>query len=199
MNKLKEIPLTDITENTFTLIGTDWALLTAGSAGSAGSEKASAGNESAGYGETSTNNESAGDTTKSNTMTISWGGLGIYGNKPVSFTFIRPQRYTKQFVDTQQTFSLCFFDETYKDILKFCGTKSGKEIDKIRECNLTLNYHKGTPYFTEAKLILINRVLFQQPMEQKSFIDSDLEKKIYPTKDYHDLYISEIIQAFEKV
>ncbi len=163
-----EIPVQEIANNTFELIGKDWALLT------------------------------AGNKDKVNTMTISWGGFGVYGNRPVTFTFIRPQRYTKQFVDTAHTLSLCFFDESYREILTYCGTKSGKDIDKIAECNLTLDYHESIPFFTQARLVLIQKVLIQQPIVQEHFVDTNFDKQVYPVHDYHDLYISEITKAFIK-
>ena len=102
MSAFKEINPKEIVESPFKLIGDDWALVT------------------------------AGDREKFNTMTISWGGVGIMWGKPVVFTFIRPQRYTFAFMENGDRYTMSFFDEKYRDALKFCGSKSGKDYDKER-------------------------------------------------------------------
>lgn len=76
--------------------------------------------------------------------------------KPVAFTFIRPQRYTFEFIENNGYYTMSFFDEKYRDALKLCGSKSGRDIDKVAETGLTPAFTEdGIPYFAEAKLVLV--------------------------------------------
>jgi flavin reductase (DIM6/NTAB) family NADH-FMN oxidoreductase RutF len=125
-------------------------------------------------------------------MTASWGGLGVMWGKNIALTTIRPQRYTKKFIDNSNKFSLCFFDNSYKDTLSYLGTVSGKSENKIEKSNLTLSSYNDTPIFEESKLILICETLYKQQLNSNCFIDSSLDTKWYKDKDYHMLYISEI-------
>ena len=93
----------------------------------------------------------AGTVERCNTMTASWGGLGILWNKPMAIAYIRPQRYTKQFVDEQDYFTLTFFSGEYRSQLALCGTKSGRDVDKVKECGFTVAAGVGgAPYFEGA-------------------------------------------------
>jgi len=131
-------------------------------------------------------------------MTASWGGLGIMWNKPVAFVVIRPQRYTKEFVDASERLSLTFFGEEYRQMLGYMGTVSGRDEDKVAVQGLTVTYEGETPYFEEADTAMITRVLFAQPYEESSFLDKAVIEKNYPTKDYHTLYICEIEKVLVK-
>ncbi|WP_310603277.1 flavin reductase family protein [Anaerosporobacter sp.] len=162
MSDFKVIKASEIDENVIKLIGKDWMLVTA--------KKDS----------------------KVNTMTASWGGLGFMWGKDVAFTVIRPQRFTKEFIDGSTHFSLSFYDESYRDKLAYLGKVSGRDEDKISTSGLTVAEELDTPYFEEAKLVLICKKLFVTPFEENSFLDSSLVDKWYPNKDFHDLYISEI-------
>ena len=133
-----------------------------------------------------------------NTMTASWGGLGIMWNKPVAFVVIRPQRYTKEFVDVSGRLSLTFFGEEYRKMLGYMGTVSGRDEDKIAVQGLTVAHERQTPYFEEADTVMITRVLFAQPYQEESFLDAEVREKMYPSKDYHTLYICEIEKILVK-
>ena len=130
---------------------------------------------------------------KTNAMTASWGGLGVLWGKKVAFVFIRPQRYTKKFVDDAQNFSLSFFEESYKPMLGYMGKVSGKNEDKIKKSGLTVQYKDGAPVFKEASLTLICRKMYRQTLEEDCFIDKTNIGKWYPQKDYHDMYVAEIV------
>ena len=105
-----------------------------------------------------------------NTMTASWGGLGYLWNKNVAFAFIRPQRYTKEVpVDHSDFFSLCFFGGERMEEMRYLGTVSGKEEDKIQKSGLTLTHLEGVPCFEEATAVLIRRKLYRQPMQERLF------------------------------
>ena len=98
---------------------------------------------------------------KINSMTASWGGIGVIWNKNVVFVFIRPERYTYQFTEFSKTFSLTFFDSKYKDLLKYFGQVSGKTEDKIQKSKFTISFDNNTPYFAEAKygVVLSNEIV----------------------------------------
>lgn len=168
MENFKEINPENINKNVFELIGKEWMLV------------------------------SASNGKKINTMTASWGGLGVMWGKNVAYVVIRPQRYTKEFVDASQDFSLSFFDEKYKKALTYLGTVSGRDEDKISKTNLTPVKKGDMPYFEEAKLVLFCKKLYVQNFEEECFLDKQIIEKWYPAKDYHALYIAEITKVFTK-
>ena len=168
MRDFNELKISDIRVNPFEEIGNSWMLVTA-------------------------KKENA-----VNTMTASWGALGIMWGKPVSFIGIRPQRYTKEFVDFSDEFSICFFDESYKDKLEYLGKVSGRHENKIDKSGLTLIDYDNIPIFAEAKLAFICKKLYSQSLAPNCFIDINLDNTWYKNKDYHTIYISEIIKAIEK-
>ena len=159
---MKQIEINEFSENPFKLIGSDWMLITA----------------------------KKGD--KTNMMTASWGGVGILWNKPVATIYVRPQRYTKEFIDNEEYFSLCVSPEEYRQILNYCGTKSGRDEDKIAETKLTIDESEKAPIFKEARLVLICKKLYAQDLTEQSFIDKSLVEKNYQAKDFHTMYIAEI-------
>lgn len=166
MNNFKELEISNFMCNPFSKIGSEWMLVTAG------------------------NKE------KSNTMTASWGSFGIMWGKNVTFTFIRPQRYTKEFIDACDTYSLSFFSQKYKKTLSYLGTESGRNENKIQVSGLTPCFFDDIPSFVEADLVLICKKLYKQDLSPKCFLDNTLDTKWYPQKDYHTMYVSEIVKIF---
>ncbi len=134
---------------------------------------------------------SAGDGDKWNAMTISWGGVGELWGKDVIFAFIRPQRYTKEFMDKSDYFTVSFFEPKYKDALRICGTKSGRDCDKLSLAGLTPAYDGEAVYPAEAELVIKCRKIAVQKMESSGFIDESIESN-YKAGDYHYVYIGEI-------
>lgn len=132
---------------------------------------------------------------KVNTMTASWGGFGIMWNKQVVFIVIRPQRYTKEFVDNADSFSLTFFDKSYLKKLGYLGKVSGRDENKIEKTELTIIHEEGIPYFEEAHTAIFAKKLFAQPITENSFIDQSIIDNWYPIKDYHILYIGEVTKV----
>jgi len=167
MNIFKEIAPETLRKNPFQIIGNEWMLIT------------------------------AGDKSKVNTMTASWGGLGVMYGKNVAFIVIRPQRYTKEFIDREDTFSLSFLEKEYKNTLNYLGSVSGRTEDKIAKSGLTLDYLDNTPYFNEARNVLICKKLFEQPLTVDSLIDDKLIRTWYPNGDFHTLYIAEITKVLK--
>lgn len=143
---------------------------------------------------------SAGDKTKFNTMTASWGGVGFLWNKPVVFAFIRPERYTREFIDAKGAFTLSFLGEAHKDVHKICGSKSGREIDKVAATGLTPYFtEQENPCFEEARLTLECKTLYVTKMDPAHFVDSTLCEKWYGEKGgLHNVYVAEILNAWEK-
>lgn len=129
-----------------------------------------------------------------NAMTASWGGMGVLWGKKVAFVFIRPQRYTKRFVDEAAKFTLSFFDDSYKKMLGYMGKVSGKDEDKIAKSGLTVTDRNGAPVFKEASLTLVCRKMYRDTLKEENFIDKSNIEKWYPQKDYHDVYVAEIVE-----
>ena len=134
---------------------------------------------------------------KIGTMTASWGGVGVLWGKNVFFCFVRPQRFTKEFIDAQNTVTLSFFDEKYRDALTKCGRTSGRDCDKIKEAGLNAKAIDGAVFFDEAKLTIVGKKLFAQYLDENCFIDKTLIDINYPAKDYHMVYVCEITDVFE--
>lgn len=168
MNGFKTIKPEEIGGNAIKKIGSEWMLLAAENDG------------------------------RVNMMTASWGGLGVLWGKPVAYTFFRPQRYTYEFVSAADTLSATFFSEGFRDKLNLCGTKSGRDIDKVKECGFTVLRDSQTPYFAESSLALILRKLYVQRIDPGCFIDLGIDAQHYPKKDYHYMVISEIMNVFER-
>ena len=163
--KFELINPTQITDNCFKLIDKDWMLITAGTMDSF------------------------------NTMTASWGALGILWHKQIAICFIRPQRFTYEFTEKNDYFTLSFFEEEYRKILKLCGTKSGRDIDKVKETGLKpVESEKGGIYFEQARLVLECKKLYFDDFKPENFLEPSIQKN-YPSNDYHRIYIGEIISC----
>lgn len=135
---------------------------------------------------------------KANTMTASWGGFGVLWNKEVVFVVIRPQRYTKEFIDASTSFSLTFFDKKYKKELAYLGSASGREEDKIVKSGLTVNLGEGIPYFEEANAVIFVKKLYRQQLDPAFFLVPDINEKWYPENDHHFLYVAEVDKMWKK-
>lgn len=143
---------------------------------------------------------SAGNEASYNTMTAAWGGFGILWRKPVATVFIRPQRYTYQFVEKHDVFTLSFLGHDYRKELNFCGSKSGRDYDKAKETGLTPAITPlGNVAFHESRLVFECKKLYADDIKPERFIDKQLDGSIYPTKDYHRFYIGEIVGCYGAV
>jgi len=165
----KSIQPTEIPGNVVQQIGYDWMLITAG-------------------------------TKKNfNTMTAAWGGIGFLWKEPMATIFIRPQRYTYEFTEKYDAFTLCFFDNAYHEALKICGTKSGRDIDKMKETGLIpLVTSNGNIYYEQARLVIECRKVYFDDIRPENFLDPRPDKN-YPKKDYHRMYIGFIESCLLKV
>lgn len=162
MIKFRKADPAEIQENAIDLIGNQWMLITAGNLAS--------------Y----------------NTMTASWGSLGMLWNKPVVFVFVRPQRYTFGFMESGDRFTCCFFGEEYRNALRFCGSNSGRDFDKAKETGLSpAETESGSVFFAESKLILECSKLYYQDLTPEGFLQASIQKN-YPLNDFHRMYVGEI-------
>lgn len=168
MHTFQPYPIELLEMNPFTKIGKEWALVTCGS-------KA-----------------------KCNTMTISWGGLGVLWGKNVVYVFIRKSRYTKEFMDAGDFFSLSFFNADYKAALQYCGAHSGRDKDKFAEAGLTPAFRHGIPYLDEANLVILCKKMAAVPIDKDSFTDNSIMKNWYEDSDMHTMYVGEIIDVMAR-
>lgn len=164
----------ELDRNPFSMIGKEWMLITA--------EKK--------------NTEPPAP--KINTMTASWGGMGVMWNKNTVTIVIRPNRYTKEFLDNGDTFSLTILPEQYRKELSYLGSVSGRCENKIEKAALHVSYEESTPYFDEGNLVFLCKKLYRQPMTEEGFLLKDLITSNYPNGDFHVMYIAEILSILKK-
>jgi flavin reductase (DIM6/NTAB) family NADH-FMN oxidoreductase RutF len=165
MDDLFQIQPEKLNENVFQLLGKDWMLITAGTLDA--------------Y----------------NTMTATWGGMGVLWNRNVCYIVVRPQRHTFSFLEKNNFFSLSFFHEKYRDVLKFCGARSGKDVNKASETGITpMKTENNAVYFTEARIVIECKIIYYQDLNPNNFLDPSIADN-YPQQDYHRMYIGEILSV----
>ena len=165
----REVDIKSLKLNPFVMLDDEWGLLTAG------------------------NEETY------NTMTIAWGSMGIMWRKPTFTVVVRPQRYTYEFIEKYNTFTVSFYPESCRSALNLLGKKSGRDGDKIAESGLTPFFTDDTVAFEEAHTIFICRKLYGgHQYESAKFVDKELDREIYPTKDHHYVYTGEIEKVLQK-
>ncbi len=152
----------ELTINPFTTIGDEWFLLTAGTPDN--------------Y----------------NTMTASWGAMGVIWGSPSITAVVRTSRHTMPYMEENELFSVCVFDESYRKALQFCGTHSGRDYDKAKETGLTPAELDGTTVFAQAKLVFICEKAYTQMMEEAGFTDPANYEKWYSKDPMHKMYIGRI-------
>lgn len=169
MSDLRELSVKEFSANPFQLIGEDWMLITA-----------KKGNQV-------------------NTMTASWGGMGVIWNRKVAYVFIRHSRFTKEFIDASDSFSLTFFDTSiHRPTLAYLGAVSGRDENKIEKAGFTVTQIDDIPYFEEANTVLLCKKLSKHPLSKDGMLDETILPQFYADDDYHDMYIGEIVKVFVK-
>ncbi len=159
----KEISVNELKFNPFEKIGKEWMLITAG--------------DENGY----------------NTMTASWGFMGVMWGKNVVETVIRPDRHTLKFVEENELFTVSFYGEEYRKALQFCGSHSGRDCDKAKETGLTPMFTDGTAAFAEASMIIVCRKIYQQDMDVNMLAEEC--RHWYKGGDMHKAVIGEIVKV----
>ena len=165
---MQKITPYEITKNPFTLIGKQWAMITT----------------------------CQGE--KINTMTASWGGVGIMWGKPAAFLFIRPQRFTRELMDGSEKFSVCFLPESQRQAMTYCGKASGRNEDKLAACELTAGRLESVPVLDQSELALICKKLYRQRLDPACLLEKEIDATWYPNQDHHYMYIAEIETAYIK-
>ncbi len=165
---MERIEPSKLTENFFENISNEWMLIT------------------------------AGDKEKFNTMTASWGGIGYLWNKPVAFIFIRPERYTFEFLEKGDYFTVSFLGIENKGIHKICGSKSGRDIDKVKATGLLPHFTElGNVSFEQSRITLECKKLYTDTIKKEGFIDPEYIDRWYNTHgNFHQMYVAEIVNAW---
>jgi flavin reductase (DIM6/NTAB) family NADH-FMN oxidoreductase RutF len=129
-----------------------------------------------------------------NTMTVGWGSLGVMWNRPFAQVVVRPTRYTREFMEHYDTFTLAAFPVQHRAALNLLGTRSGRDGDKIAASGLTpiASTMIAAPGFAEAELIVECRKIYSQDLDPARFFDPSIDSN-YPKKDYHRVYFGEVV------
>ena len=168
MHTFQPLPFDLVEFNPFTKIGKEWALVTAGSR------------------------------EKANTMTVSWGGVGVLWGKNVAFIFVRDSRYTKEFIDANEFFSITFLSGQYRDALNYCGSHSGRDEDKFAAAGLTLATRHNIHYVDEGNFVLLCEKMSATSITEDSFLLPEIKEKWYKDGDMHTMYVAEIIDILAR-
>lgn len=169
MTHFNEIPVTDLRDNPFRLVGREWMLITAGSLDAF------------------------------NTMTASWGTLGHLWERDVAICYVRPQRHTYGFMERAGIYALSFFDAEWRKALEYCGSHSGRDVDKPAQTGLKPFLTAGRAVgFEQARLILECRKLYAGDIAEAGFVDRAVMDQVYPQRDFHRFYVGEITRALIK-
>lgn len=132
-----------------------------------------------------------------NCMTVGWASLGYLWRKPMAFVYVRPQRYTYQFMEQYSFFSLNFFTDSFAEVLQLCGTKSGREIDKMNISGLTVKEIAGqTIYYNEAHTVIICKKVYYDDLKAENFLEKSF-LNLYPSSDFHRIYYGEVIEILQ--
>jgi flavin reductase (DIM6/NTAB) family NADH-FMN oxidoreductase RutF len=169
MKNFTSIQPTELSDNVFKLLDKDWMLVTAGTPD------------------------------HYNTMTASWGHMGIMWNLPVAIAWIRPQRHTFDFINRHEEFTLSFFTEEYRKALQFCGSRSGRDYDKAAETGLTpVTTDRNNVIFGEARLVMECRKIYVGDLKKENFVLPEVADKHYPKNDFHHFYMGELINVLSR-
>ncbi|MCR5733111.1 MAG: flavin reductase [Lachnospiraceae bacterium] len=131
-----------------------------------------------------------------NTMTISWGGLGTIWNKPVATVYVRESRYTHDFMDSNEYFTVSFYPEQYREVLGVLGSKSGRDMDKMKASGLTAKASGEYVTFKEAEVTLVCKKLFKQRLLTEN-MPKEVADSMYADNDLHDMYIGEVVKIIK--
>ena len=168
MHTFQPYPIELYEANPFTLIGEQWYTITAEKDG------------------------------KVNTMTANWGTLGSLWGKYVAIIYVRESRLTHEFLDACDYFSITNYHKNNRSALKYLGSVSGRDEDKIAGARFHINYDSGVPFIDEGTFSLICKKMSRTELTPDQFIDPGIEKEWYKEGDYHTMYVGEIIKALAR-
>lgn len=138
----------------------------------------------------------AGTESDFNFMTVSWGMMGELWFNPAVTVYVRHSRYTMNYMEKGDLFTLTVLKPGYRDALKLAGSKSGRDIDKLKESGLTAAFVDGCPTFEEAAYTIVCKKVYAAEMPQENFLDQDIFNRAYADADYHKMYIGQIVAAY---
>lgn len=167
MNNLTSYPIEKLQLNPFHLIGSKWMAVTTERDGHV------------------------------NAMTASWGSLGVIWGKNTATIYVRDSRFTKEYLDASETFSLAFFDDSFKKDLGYLGKVSGRSEDKLAKLGYHISRSGSTPYIQEASLVLICKKLSATRLNADQFLNPEIEATWYADQDMHTMYIAEITDVLK--
>lgn len=136
----------------------------------------------------------AGTISRYNTMTISWGGMGTLWGKKVATVYVKPCRYTHEFMETNEFFTVSFFPEKYRRDLEILGSRSGRDGDKVALTSLTPRGEENMVSFEEADQVLYCRKIYRQDIDL-SAVPSWAADAHYRKEAPHTIYIGEVIRT----
>ncbi|MDD5987341.1 MAG: flavin reductase [Eubacteriales bacterium] len=166
---MKEINAKEITVNPFKLLNETWGVL------------------------------AAGDENKATGMTVSWGAVGMFWEKPAVTVYIRPQRFTKTFIDDSERFSLSFLPDSMRKVSTSFGSLSGNDgVNKFDAAGAEKAFEDGVPYVDGADMVFICKKLISGEFDPARIYDPADDAANYPDKDYHTYYIAEIEKVLVK-
>ena len=128
-----------------------------------------------------------------NTMTVSWGALGTIWGRPTATVYVRTSRYTHEFMDKYDCFTVSFYPEDYRKTLGMLGTKSGRDMDKMRASGLTPVAAGEGVSFAEAEITLVCKKMYMQPLDV-SRMPADVAEALYGKDAPHDMYLGEVVE-----
>ena len=163
----KEISVEELKVNPVTMFSEGWAVLTSG------------------------NPESY------NGMTVSWGAIGEIWGKASMFVFVRPQRYTNEFCEKSDYFTVSCFNGKHRKELSFFGSKSGRDYDKFKETGLTADTDGDFVYCGDAEIVFLCKKSAKTEFSPENFYDDSIND-CYGAKDYHYIYVGEIVKILVK-
>ena len=166
----REISTSEIKDNAFDLIDKEWFLLAAG----------------------------ARD--RMNMMSCSWCTVGELWGRRVAIAYVRKTRHTFTFTEKGDYFTLSFFGDAHRDALGLCGSKSGRDVDKVKATGLTpvCDENGNVPYFEEARLVFVCKKLYSDFIKPECFTLPELDSQNYGAKDYHKFYVGELVKVLQK-
>jgi flavin reductase (DIM6/NTAB) family NADH-FMN oxidoreductase RutF len=132
-----------------------------------------------------------------NVMTIGWAMVGVVWRRPIMMVAVRTSRFTHGIIEEADNFTVTFPEGDRKKEIGYCGSKSGKEVDKFKECGFSTAKAKkvSTPVLEIPGYHYECRIVYKSPMNPRS-LSPDLES-LYPAKDYHTLYFGEILASYQ--
>jgi flavin reductase (DIM6/NTAB) family NADH-FMN oxidoreductase RutF len=133
-----------------------------------------------------------------NPMTIGWGTIGFIWGKLIFTVLVRPSRFTYSRMESSGEFTVNLLPDAFSHQLSLCGSKSGRDVDKIAECGFTLErgIHVTTPFIRESSIHFECRIIHKHDLLPET-LDKEILKKYYPQKDLHRVYYGEVVGVFK--